>query len=114
VVFTAVLSLFVVFGVVTDTGPGTRTLPLAAVLSIVAAIFVSMPVGAVLGTLGAVPGSRRATPRGGFIGSTPAWPPSPAARPRPARHPRARRAGTPAAPILPSSTRRNAAGLWPG
>ena len=54
VLLTAVLSLVPIGVVLTDTGPGTRTLPIHGVLSIVGMIFVSMPVGVLIGALGGV------------------------------------------------------------
>jgi hypothetical protein len=48
---TGLMSLVLITSVVTDTGPGTRTLPLLGVISIVGMIFVSMPVSVLLGAL---------------------------------------------------------------
>ena len=56
---TGLLSLILIAGVVTDTGPGTRTLPLLGVVSIVGMIFVSMPVSVLLGALAGARGEAR-------------------------------------------------------
>jgi hypothetical protein len=55
----SLLSIILITAIVTDTGPGTRVLPLLGVLSIAATILVSGPVSALLGALAGVRSAAR-------------------------------------------------------